>query len=148
MTLTTNPFNLEFRDVRGGRLVIYHNRNIARVTQDGTMIVSSREVNRNAAVLESLGLSRAMMLVEAEDHAEAILGWTGLSMFTVLKLDLYFTFPTDWFMSVIRQYAPMLQQLDEFEVGGPKTIDDETWAELQTLFPNTSRLSVLGRVRS
>lgn len=144
MCVSTNPYNLEYRDTRGGQLVIYCNRSIAKITKDGTLMTHATEVVRSGTVLETLGLSKAMFLVESEEQLVGVLEWPGLRMFTRLTLNLYFIPDPHWFIERIRVYAPDLQHLETLEITGATMLPALIADEAVSLFTNTASVKILG----
>jgi hypothetical protein len=140
----TNPYNLEYRDTRDGRLVVYANRRIAKVTTDGTLMTHATEVSRAGNQLESLGLAKAMFLVESEEQLIGVLDWPGVAHFERLTLNLYFIPQAAWFMDRIREYAPRLQHLTSLEITGPVPLPLLMGDEALRLFPNTLTVKLLG----
>lgn len=144
MSVMVNPYNLEYRECRGGQLVIYANRNIARLTKDGTLMAHATEVSRVGNQLETLGLSKAMFLVETEEQLIGVLEWPALFAFDRLTLNLYFIPETTWFMERIREYAARLQHLTYLEITGPVPLPLLLGDEALNLFVNTLTVKILG----
>lgn len=145
MIVAVNLYGLEFRDVRDGQLVIYNGRPIAKVMKDETMIADTREVLRNAPVLESLAISRAMFVVEREKDFMDILEWQKIADFRKLTLNCYFLFKMQWLVQVLTELADNLQELKEMEITGSEKIDIVSFGEIVELFPNMESLTILGR---
>lgn len=142
--ILNNPYNLEFREGRGGRLVIYHNRNIARISQDGTLMAHATEAARTGNALESLGLSKAMFLVESEEQFEGVLQWPGLKMFDRLTLNLYFVTEPRWLVDVITRHAASLQHMQLLHVTGPFPLPPLMADEALKLFENIPDVNLFG----
>jgi hypothetical protein len=136
MVTKTNPYDIEFRETRDGRLVIWNNRKIAKVTQNGVLMSHATEVARSAAILDSLGLAKAMFVVETESQLQAVLQWTALREFTKLTLNLYFIPDPDWFRDTLREAAPRLQHLESLQVTGAVPLPALHWNELDAIFSN------------
>lgn len=146
-TTITNPFNVEFRDGRNCQLVVYNNRCIAKVTKDGTLMTHATEAVRAGNVLESLGLSKAMFLVETEEQLTGVLEWPALQMFDRLTVNLYFVPDQQWFIETLREAAPRLQHLTFLEITGPVPLKPLVAAEALDIFPNTPTLKMMGECR-
>lgn len=143
MVLCSNIFGLELKEIRDDTLVIYNNRTIAKLTKDGTMLADVREVRRNAAVIETLGITRAMFLIEQAQHFEDIFKWSKIGEFSKLTLNCYFIFHLKWFHSVLKEAAPRLQNLEELQITSPQPMDTELFYEIAKLFPNMTAISIL-----
>jgi hypothetical protein len=145
MTTVTNPLDLELRRIRDGQIVIYNNRSIAKITQDGTMMADVREVRRNAAVLETLGVSRAMFVVEQQRDVEDILRWRKLADFRKLTLNCFFIVTGPWLYETLRKHSDVMQEMESIEITAPTEIDAELFLDIVGLFPNMESLRIMGR---
>jgi hypothetical protein len=142
--ITTNPYNLEFRDGRGCRLVVYNKRNIARITQDGTLMTHATEAARVGNVLDSLNLSKAMFLVESEEQLQGVLSWPGLRNFARLTLNLYFVPDPQWMMGLLREHARHLQHMEFLDISGVVPLPPLLGDEALRLFENIPERQVMG----
>lgn len=136
MPVLTNPYNIEFRDACDGQLVIWNNRKIAKVTRNGLLMAHATEVIRASAVLETLGLAKAMFVVETDTQLTGVLDWPGLREYTKLSLNLYFIPDPDWLLVTLREAGPRLQHLDSFQMTGAVPLPALHWNELDEIFGN------------
>ena len=142
--ILTNPYNLEFRDGRGCRLVIYNHRNVARITQDGTLMTHATEAARVGPVLESLNLSKAMFLVESEEQLRGVLEWPGLLNFNRLTLNLYFVPDPQWILTLLQEHARHMQHMEFLDISGVTPLPPLLGDAALSLFENIPELHVLG----
>jgi hypothetical protein len=143
--ILTNPYNVEYREANNRtKIVVYNGRAIARVTEDGTLMTQATEVARSATMLDSLGMSKAMFLVETENQLRCVLEWPGLRHFAKLTLNLYFIPDHRWVTDLLKEMAPRMQHLEFLDITGAVPLPPLMGDEALRVFENIPQHRILG----
>jgi hypothetical protein len=134
----------EFRQAAGGgHIVLCSGRRICKIKDDALMCEAT-DVRRNAAILETLGVSRMMCVVETEEQLFDLIRWSGLKEFRKIKLDCYCYVSVSKLRQALHD-AGMFPYVVSVDISATNEMPNALLAELLDLFPDIERASILGR---
>lgn len=137
-------YGCEFREAAGGgQLVVYSGRRICKI-KDDTLMADATDVRRNAAVIETLGVSRMMCVVEQEDQLYDLLAWEGLKSFTRVKLDCYCVVNVSRLRAALLA-AGVFSGVVSVDISAVNEMPEALLLEMLDVFPDIERASILGR---
>jgi hypothetical protein len=138
------PYGCEFREAAGGgQIVLFAGRRICKI-KDDTLMAEATDLRRNAAIVETLGVSRIMCVVETEEQLFDLIKWQGLRGFRKIKLDCYCYVGFARLLRELQEAGPF-HDIVSVDISATNEMPNAFLVLFQELFPDMERGVILGR---